>query len=47
MRIKWQRGKVKAGQLVYFEYKTKWREVLIFECPNDSGRRGTIKTKKS
>ena len=46
MRIKWQRGKVKAGQLVYFEYKTKWREVLIFECPNDSGRRGTIKTKK-
>ena len=45
MRVKWVKGQIKAGNLVYFEYNAKWREVLIFECPNDSGRRGIIKKK--
>ena len=45
MRIKWVKGKIKAGNLVYFEYNTKWREVVVFECPNDTGRKGKIKKK--
>ena len=45
MRFKWSRGRIKAGNVVYFEYNAKWREVLVFECPNDSGRRGIVKTK--
>ena len=46
MRVKWTKGKIKAGHLVYFEYNAKWREVLVFECPGDgSGRRGKLKTK--
>lgn len=43
MRVKWVKGQIKAGNLVYFEYNAKWREVLVFECPNDSGRRGIIR----
>ena len=45
-RHKWTKGKIKAGQLIYFEYNAKWREVLVFECPNDPGRRGILKTKE-
>ena len=45
-RLKWTKGKIKAGQLIYFEYNAKWREVLVFECPNDPGRRGVLKTKE-
>tara|TARA_B100001564_G_scaffold355498_1_gene367916 strand:+ start:237 stop:812 length:576 start_codon:yes stop_codon:yes gene_type:complete len=45
MRVKWVKGQVKAGNLIYFEYNAKWREVLVFECPNDSGRRGIIRKK--
>ena len=45
MRVKWVKGQIKAGNLVYFEYNAKWREVLVFECPNDTGRRGIVRKK--
>ena len=47
--IKWFKGKINSGDIISFTYDGRKRNVIVMECPNDSGRAGKFmdKTGKS
>ena len=43
---KWPKNEVKSGDVISFLYKSRRRNVIVMECPNDVGRAGKFITKQ-